>query len=194
MAKLVDTITDGTATFKVRKMVVADAQPETNNDRLFLCADKSWKEIPETSTPDYDFMLDGTNSAMRIGRVQYFVTTQTGSSTEIPVGGVTETTGNDVVDLDCSSYTGTITIQFQPGDAWFTGSPSSRIICFRIKTGSTAPSLASSQSSGFTLTTYGLSDISLEANKLQYVYVDYTCVGSSTFTATFYAGASISLS
>lgn len=176
MAKLVDTVTDGSATFKVRRMVVADAQPDTNNTNLFLCADKSWKTVP---TPDL--------SNITTKRVNYnsSTVTITGSSATINCTDI-----SDLTPVVATSFTGTATLSFP--SIWTSYVGKLRIICFMVSTGSTAPSLTFSGAGG--VTGYGLSEVSLTASSINFVYAVVDVASSSVMKIYWYQGATISLS
>lgn len=179
---LVDTITDGSAIFKIRKMVIADEQPSTDNSNLFLCADKTWKAV-DGSSSEVLSVVDTTNKIVNVNgiAVSEFDTTYTSTSEYVEL-----ISSFGVANITYTDTSGANILVIYVGDsAWNFESGKSKIYRIRITVTSVAPAL---RIIGNVNTVVGLSDISLKASKVNYVYLELKKASDTDYIVYCYPG------
>lgn len=181
----VDSVTDGSAVFKVRKMVVADEQPTIDNSNLFLCADKTWKVVPEIT--DMSTVVDTTNKLVNVSGVTFSEhdVTYTSSTAAVDIDG---TCG--VYNVNYTDATGTNVLVLTVKDsAWNFDTGKSKIIRVRVTVTSVAPAMRIDLETS-TVTIIGLDNVSLKASLFNYVYLELKNVSSSERIIYCYPGTS----
>jgi hypothetical protein len=181
----IDFVTDGSAVFKVRKMVVADEQPTIDNSNLFLCADKTWKVVPGTT--DTSTIVDSTNALVNVNGVTVSErdVTYASSTAAVDIDGTcgvynvnyTDTTGNNILVLTVKD------------SAWNFDTGRSKIIRVRVTVASVAPAMRVELETS-TATIIGLDKVSLKASLFNYVYLELKNVSSSERIIYCYPGTS----
>lgn len=181
----IDSVTDGSAVFKVRKMVVADEQPTIDNSNLFLCADKTWKVVPGTT--DVSTIVDTTNTLVNVNGVTFSESdvTYTSSSSEVEIDGA-----YGVYNVNYTDTTGSNTLVFAVKDSvWNFDTGRSKIIRVRVAVASVAPVMRVDLETK-TATITDLDKVSLKTGLLNYVYLELKNVSSSERIIYCYPGTS----